>query len=191
MEMAKKIKGNMKTNKLLLLFCMISFKVFFFDEQALAKPQKSSSVNLFHIERNKNKNQVHYAIRLNKNCEPAVKKPVYAYWLNLEAKKLKTSPVKWYQKAAYGIKEQKKNAANQWKIILKALPTKKIYVRHFRNKKSDQCSATAWTQVAGKRARLNTVYVFAKEKSLIPKVKYVDIFGKLANGTAIKERIIP
>ena len=181
----------MKTNKLFFLFCLVGFKVFFSDEKTLAAPKKSSSVNLFHIERNKNKNQVHYAIRLNKNCEPIAKKPVYAYWLNLEAKKPKTSPVKWYQQAAYGIKEQKKNAANEFKIILKALPTKKIYVRYFRNKRSDQCSATAWTQVAGKRARLNTVYVFAKEKFLIPKVKYVDIFGKLPNGAAIKERIIP
>ena len=40
--------------------------------------------SIFHIDRNKNRNQVHYGVRVDAGCRPVGAEPVYNYWLRLE-----------------------------------------------------------------------------------------------------------
>ena len=149
------------------------------------------NINLFYIERNKNKNKVYYALKLNKECEINTQEPIFVYWLNLEMKKPTTSPIRWFEKKAYGIKEQTKHSSRQLKLILNALPTKVIYIKYFRDKKSKQCKAIPMSKISNVKSRLSKVYVFAKKKFLIPQVQYIDIYGRLPNASPIKERILP
>ena len=150
-----------------------------------------TNIKLFHIERNKNKNQVHYAITLNSVCKPNGNKPIYAYWLDLEAKKPVISKIRWYEQKAYGIKVQKNIPPNQFSMILYAFPKQNIYVTFFLDEKTKRCKAIASTTILNKQALLYKMYVFAKTKFLIPSVQYVDVFGKLPNGSLIKERLLP
>ena len=150
-----------------------------------------AEIGLFHIERNKNKNQVHYAIRLDKNCKPKNKEPIYVYWLDLEAKTPEISSLTWIDQPAYGIQKQTKTSDSQVKLLLKALPNKVIYVQYFKDKKRNTCKASASTKISNKKSTLRMVYVFAKATLFIPVVQYIDIFGKLPNGSSVKERILP
>lgn len=44
-----------------------------------------SRANLFHIKRNKNRNEVHYAVRYDEAaCKPMGDEALYGYWLMLE-----------------------------------------------------------------------------------------------------------
>jgi hypothetical protein len=54
---------------------------------ALAPPARAEDPHsVFFIQRNKNKNEVHYAISLDENCRPKGDEPVKNYWLRLEGR---------------------------------------------------------------------------------------------------------
>ena len=40
--------------------------------------------SVFHVSKSQNRNQVHYALRLDQQCRPVGKAPVYGYWKKLE-----------------------------------------------------------------------------------------------------------
>ncbi len=177
--------------KLFYVLLLSFFCVNFVFSNKIKEKKTKTRINLFHIERNKNKNQVHYAITLNGNCRPNSNQPIYVYWLTLEAEKPVTSKIRWYEQRAYGIKEQKQKDPNQFAMILYAFPQKDIYVTFSFDKKKRRCKAVASTKILHREALLHRIYVFAKEKFLIPSVEYVDVFGRLPDGSPIKERLSP
>ena len=148
---------------------------------------------LFHIERNKNKNQVHYSLRLNQDCKIVSDESIYVSWLELESEKPKIYEIKWYEQIAYGIKEQVKLKPRELKIRLKALPERIIYIKYFKQLNSDShCKVQAFTNISGKKTQLTKIYIFAIERFLLtPKVKYIVIHGKSTKGKTLKEKIIP
>lgn len=151
---------------------------------ALSAEVKKKS--LFHIKRNKNRNQVHYGIKYDAaQCKPAGDEPVYAYWLDLEVGPNVVNPIGSFEKIAYGIKSQKMNG-EALDLRLKALPEKALKVKF--EKSGSACNVNAYTQISGNDAQMKEIYVFAEEGIIKPTVKYVDIFGK-AGSKFIKERI--
>ena len=149
-----------------------------------AEVQKKS---LFHIKRNKNRNQVHYAISYNSaECTPAKKEPVYGYWLDLEIGPNVVNPIGTFESMAYGIKSQSYTNGTL-DLRLKALPEQLIQVKF--NKLADSCKVDAFTSISGNEGVLKEIYVFAEEGMITPTVKYVDIIGTRA-GSSIKQRIL-
>jgi len=141
--------------------------------------------NLFHIKRNKNKNEVHYAVRYDeKTCKPVEGDAVYGYWLNLEIGPNAYEPIGRFERIAYGISSQELQG-DDLMVKLKAFPDRIIRV-NFAN--AGGCKVTSHVAINGQEARLKHIYVFAEEGLIKPTVKYVDIIGNKA-GAPVTERI--
>lgn len=150
----------------------------------LALPAHAES--LFHIARNKNRNEVHFKVRLDKSCAPRGKAPVYNFWRMLEKGPRVTEPVGTFEQMAYGFDEQKVQG-DRVLVKLEALPARTLAVVARPAEKG--CEAHAYTQIGGQPARLQRVYVFAVEGFFTPTVKYVDLIGVTDAGEPVTERI--
>lgn len=154
-------------------------------------------VDLFYIERNKNKNRVYYTVQLDQYCLIIEKEPIDAYWLMLEKgpdKKEKLNMIE--RKMAYGIGEQKINADKKevhFKLKASNLDKKKFKAIAGQGKdKKCKGQGMMFFDKDKKWAQLKKIYVFAKDRLIgLPDVKYVDITGVLPDGSEIKERIVP
>ncbi|HRP69736.1 MAG TPA: DUF4833 domain-containing protein [Turneriella sp.] len=144
------------------------------------------SKSVFYIQRNKNRNEVHYALRLNPEaCVPVGKHPLFAYWRNLEISPTAIEPIGRFESIAYGIASQELKG-NDLFVKLRAFPERIIRI-HF--EKNPRCTATAHVTINGRESELKFIYVFAKEGLIKPTVIYVDINGQL-NGVKVSERIL-
>ena len=144
-----------------------------------------SRANLFHIKRNKNRNEVHYAVRYDeKTCKPVEGDAVYGYWLNLEIGPNNYEPIGRFERMAYGIDSQELKG-DDLMVQLKAFPDRVIRV-NFAN--SGGCKITAHVAINAQESRLKHIYVFAEEGLIKPTVKYVDIIG-VKGSTPVTERI--
>jgi len=156
---------------------------------ALAPPVRAEDPHsVFFIQRNKNKNEVHYAISLDENCRPKGDDPVKNYWLRLEDGPNVEKSLKLLQQVGYGIKSQKVTDEGVL-VVLRSLPARPISVVVTRE--GTECKAAAYMTVAGERAHLERAYVFAKDGFLLPAVAYVELFGKRDDGSPVEERIQP
>ncbi len=167
----------------ILLCCF--FYLIFSNDWSMA--DKTISVDMFRIKRNKNRNLVQYSIYLDrKSCQPQNTSPAYVFWRDLEIGPDVTDKIKWYEKPAYGISNQSLKEG-ELHLRLNALPNKLITV-NFR-KSGDSCKVTAYTTINGERAIFEEVYVYAKEGLFWPTVKWIETRGYTLEGQFIKERI--
>lgn len=148
--------------------------------------QQRDPGSVFFVQRNKNRNEVHYGIRLDSECRPVGTEPLYNYWLRLEKGPNVTEPVTLFQQVGYGLRNQRVTASGV-DVVLRALPERLIHVVSARER--DACRAVAFTRIAGTDARLERAYVFAEEGLLMPKVKYIELFGTTPDGTLVRERV--
>ena len=154
--------------------------------QAVAYAADPHSV--FFIQRNKNKNEVHYAISLDESCRPQGDDPLKNYWLRLEDGPEVEKPLKLLQQVGYGIKSQKVTDGGVL-VVLRNMAARPVTIETARE--GDRCTAVAYMTIAGERTRFERAYVFAKDGFLMPEVKYVDLFGTRDDGTPVEERIEP
>lgn len=144
-----------------------------------------SRLNLFHIKRNKNRNEVHYAVRYDeKACKPIGAEPVYGYWRVLEQGPDVYEPIGRFERIAYGIESQQIKGSDLI-IQLKAFPDRAIRIVF---DAAMGCKITPLLPINGQEAILKFISVFAEEGLIKPTVKYVDINGVKA-GTNVTERI--
>ena len=141
---------------------------------------------IFYIDRNKNKNRVQYGVKINDDCTPAKKKPIYQFWRMLEKGPNVTESVGWLERRAYGIDIQNIRG-NRITMRLKAMPTRLVTIETSKNK--DKCVATAYVSINKKRSQLRYIYVFAEKGFIKPTVKHIDLFGKSLKGSSVTERI--
>jgi hypothetical protein len=142
--------------------------------------------NLFHIKRNKNRNEVHYAVRYDeKTCKPVDSEPLYGYWLMLEKGPNVYEPIGRIERMAYGISSQSIKG-NDLVVQLKAFPDRPIRVTF---NQGGGCSITANVLISGSEAHLKQISVFAEEGFIKPTVKYVDISGT-RSGAPVSEHIV-
>lgn len=166
---------------------VLTVSVFLCAHANLNADEKTIDQNVFHIERNKNRNLVQYVIRiLPQSCQAASKEPVFGYWRDLEEGPNVTSQLLWYEKPAYGFKSQAVKG-NVVYLRLMALPERTITLTLSKN--SSTCLAKATTKINGRTASVKQVYVFAEEGLIKPTVKWIEIRGTLS-GKAVTERIV-
>ncbi len=150
-------------------------------------PWRTNPQSVFFIQRNKNRNEVHYGVRLDSACRPAGADPMYNYWLRLEKGPDVIEDVKFFQQAAYGFKSQRVSG-DAVDVVLRALPKQTIRVVTERAD-DGSCRTRAYTHIGGEPAVLDKAYVYAEEGWVLPDVKYIDLFGWREDGTPVRERI--
>ena len=144
-----------------------------------------SRSNLFHIKRNKNRNEVHYAVRYDEStCKPVENEPLYGYWLMLEKGPNVFEPIGRLERMAYGIQSQEIKG-NDLVVQLKAFPDRAIRITF---NAAGGCKITPFLPINGQEAVLKFISVFAEEGLIKPTVKHVDISG-VKGGTPVSERI--
>lgn len=143
--------------------------------------------SVFHIDRNKNRNQVHYGVRVDADCKPVGDEPVYNYWLRVENDPPVTQPVKFFQQAAYGFSRQNIEKDGRIEVRLRALPDRQIVVRL--TVVDSLCKAGAFLTIDGVEAHLEKVFVFADEGLFLPSVRYIELFGRSNDGHSVYEKI--
>jgi hypothetical protein len=150
-------------------------------------PQNSSL--LFHVERSTNKNKVYYEAKQNKDGALDAKTPVYAYWIMWEKDstgKTREELNGVEKKMAYGFKLEPGIGAQHKTMKLVSCPKRPIDVYVHNGK------AVAEMTINGKQAILIKMFISSKETILLPKVKYLELFGKdVATGAPCYEKIIP
>lgn len=128
----------------------------------MAAADSATDLRLFSISKSENHNQVVYAIRVDRDCQPVGPAPVHAYWQNLEQGPTSTSPLLWIEQRAYGMSSQVAedgagpDGSRQVRVRLRALPERPILVRTSRGNGS--CRAEALATVAATPATLFNVH---------------------------------
>lgn len=86
----------------------------------------------FYVSKSENRNQVHYAVRLDEQCAPAAAAPVLPYWRMLERDAHATEPLLQREVPAYGIAEQSVVSRGERggvvRVVLRALPSRPLLV---------------------------------------------------------------
>src|SRR3954466_16287685 len=93
--------------------------------------------------------RVDYGLKLDEHCEPVSDEPLFPYWSEPEAHK--TDGLKFFEYAAYGVKEQKIKklpGRTELAVTLKALPRESFITVEARDGK---CVAIARTVIAGQK----------------------------------------
>jgi hypothetical protein len=155
-------------------------------------PAWSKDFLLFFIQRSKNKNEVHYQLRVDDRCRIVADKPVRAFWKLREESPEKTDSLSVFDQIAYGVVDQK--VENNWvSFSLKALEQRRIKASTTPTPNPGTCVPIVQTDIHGQLATLERIYVQAEEGFIKPKVVYVDLFGKSldASQTPVQERITP
>lgn len=172
-------------NQTLILFacslCMLTFS-------GRVSADEYISLDMFHIERNKNRNLVKYAVYVNQEtCLPGNSEPAHVYWRNLEVSPTDVSNLLIFELPAYGIDSQSiKNGILHMR--LEALTEKQITVEFA--KTDSGCTAIPLMSINEKEAVLKEVYVYAKERKFwLPKVIWIEIRGEDTPGNLVKQRI--
>jgi hypothetical protein len=139
---------------------------------------------LFCIGRNKNANVVCYDVRLRKDRKLDRSDPIDAYWI-MRAEDGRREELSWFErKFAYDFTILGGARDSGFRFRLDALPDRTIDVR-----RADQ-RFRAETTVAGRRSRLVSVFVQAKEGGVTPQVRYIDLYGMdLETGSRRVERV--
>jgi len=174
------VDDSMRSLVIVLLFVILSL----FPQSILAVSGDKVS-HLFFIERSKNKNLVHYDIRLGGNSHFADIKPVHVYWILENGRREELNPIE--RKYAYGIVHQKRLDENKFKVILAGLKRLEIVVERMND------SFKAMVSINGTESILEKIYIKSEEKRTgLPKVLYIDLFGRTKEtGLPIRERIVP
>lgn len=147
----------------------------------------ASPESVFHIDRNKNRNQVHYGVNVDENCQPVGAAPVYNYWVRREEDPPEVEPLRFFQQAAYGFQKQNIEGDGRIEVRLRALPDRQLVIRV--TSVDGTCKAETFMTIDGKQAYLEKVFVFAEEGLFLPTVLYIELWGHNNDGHAIYEKI--
>jgi len=137
---------------------------------------------LFRIARNKNKNVVHYDLRLNAAGRPREQEPMDVYWRMHEDEGQREELTLLERSMAYGCTVRERPSETELVIALAAFDSRLIRVR------ADHGQAQALVQIAGHGAILEHIFVQAGH-GVVPSVDYLDLSGKRVDGTAVRERV--
>jgi hypothetical protein len=149
-------------------------------------------LDLFFIKRSKNKNEVHYRLSVDENCQIIANEPVTGIWKMLEEGPNETEPLSTLDRMAYS--EENQVVVDNWvRFNLKALEERLIKSTTIYNIKANKCSPVVQVKINGKWSLLDHIYVSTKEGFLIPRVMYIDIIGKSLDSIPkqVAERVKP
>jgi Domain of unknown function (DUF4833) len=141
-------------------------------------------VPLFRIERSKNANIVQYDAVVENEDKLASPEPVVAYWI-LKAEDGRHEPLSSLQRRAYGFKVVPEKEGS-WLLYMNATRDRALRVLKWQGR------WVAQVVIAGKSATLVRMFVESDESAIIPRVRWVDLFGiDMVTGKPITERLTP
>ena len=144
----------------------------------------TSSRELFTLGRSKNANVVRYAVRTGADGRLDAACPVEAYWLML-AEDGRREELTWTErKLAYGFSISEQTSQGLL-LRLSACSARELRVR------SSDGAFRAELAIAGQRAFLQRIFVHTEEGLLLPRVRFVELFGVTARARHVSERIVP
>jgi hypothetical protein len=112
---------------------------------------------VLHIEKDENKNQIHYALAVDAQCRLIGKEPVSAYWRDLELGPDATSALQLFEQPAYGVGEQEVVTPHRVRFSIRALPGRLIEAQVRPTK--DGCEARALAKLSGHPAALERIFL--------------------------------
>jgi len=131
----------------------------------------------FHVEKSENKNEVHYAVRVDAGCHPLGKTPVFAYWRRLRKGTRVDEPLTGPGVRVYGASgDQSVNltpTGGRVTMYVRALKRVSIDIRV--DKTKNGCVAVPTVTLKKERARLSHAFLQLGRFGLT--VKYVDVVG--------------
>ncbi|MDF2692104.1 MAG: hypothetical protein K0S65_487 [Labilithrix sp.] len=139
---------------------------------------------LFRIERSKNANIVQYDAVLASRDKLDPKEPVVAYWV-LHAEDGRREGLTSLDRRAYGFKVRAE-PNDRWLLYLNASRDRSIRVLRWQGR------WVAQIVIGGRSAVLERMYVSSDESALIPRVRWIDLFGTdMETGKPLTERLKP
>ncbi len=136
----------------------------------------------FFVSKTQNRNQVHYAVKVDGACRPVNPTPVRPYWRMLEKGSQATEPLLDREQPAFGIDRQAVDGATV-RVVLRALPSRPVLIQTWRSPEG-RCVSLATTTIAGVRARLYNVHVVLRMFG----VDYLLMTGYRDDGSVVRER---
>jgi hypothetical protein len=145
--------------------------------------------SIFHIAKSENKNQVHYAVKVDAACKPLGARPIYGYWRDLEVGPSAMSPLLDHEQRAYGLNDPRSitqlDDFAEIRVSLRAFPERPLVVRVFRAQ--GRCVARAFTQIGAQPALLSSIYI---DLGFLFSVNYVIVRGvRVQDGRAVQEKV--
>lgn len=145
--------------------------------------------SVFHVEKSENQNQVHYGLRLDANCRPLGKSPVFAYWKRLKKGVRVDEPLVGAGVRVYGASDSQtvliSATGGHVEMYVKALKRLSVDIRV--QKAKEGCQATPTVMLHGERAKLDHAFLQLGRFGLT--VKYVDVVGiKEKGGQSVTEQ---
>jgi hypothetical protein len=137
------------------------------------------------IAKSSNKNEVHYAARVDKTCAPLTAAPVHPYWLMLEQGPGVTEPLSSSELRVLGVATQEVTG-DTISFVVTGLPSRR-FLAHTERGADGACTSWVDTTIMGAQAKLLGVYV--KQRWL--GVDYVQLTGRTAEGKVVQERVSP
>jgi hypothetical protein len=140
----------------------VAFALSLLTAPLLAAPASSTPVqSVFHIAKSENRNEVHYAVRVDAACRPVGAQPIYGYWHEFEKGPQVVSPLLEHEQPAYGLTPpreiQRSDAGGQIKVSLRAFPDRPLVVATGRQ--NNRCGARAYVLIQKGPAMLESIYV--------------------------------
>jgi hypothetical protein len=141
--------------------------------------------SVFFISKSQNRNQVHYAIKVDASCRPRASTPVRAYWLMREKGPDVTEALLQKEQRGYGIAQQKVEGSAV-RMSIGALPAREILIQTWQSP-NGACLSAATTDISGSRARLYNVHVCTT--TFGAGVDSILLTGWRDDGLVVRERV--
>ncbi len=146
-------------------------------------PRQAQVLNLFVIERSKNRNIVRYDLVLDKSGSYDVRRPLDVYWSML-AEDGRREELSALERQAYGYELLPNAKPSELGVRLVALKSRPLMVR------GSKGSYRAELSIQGVPAYLESVFVATREGPILPTVLYIELRGRsLRDRRALSERI--
>lgn len=119
----------------------------------------------FFISKSENKNQVHYAVKVDDACVPVGNEPVRPYWRMLEVSPIATEPMLGREMPAYGLASQRvvqrTEAGGTLQVTLRAYPSRVLTIV-LAKAPNGQCTAATNTTIGGFHAQLQSIHLMLR-----------------------------
>ena len=149
-------------------------------------PRLPELASVMVIAKSSNRNQVHYAVAVDKSCVPAGPAPVHPYWRMLERGPSVTQPLEASEQRVLGVDHQEVSR-DTIQFALRGMPGRQFIV-HTLRAGVGRCTSWVGTTIAGTRARLGSIFV---QQKLFGSVDYVLLEGTTDDGSTVSERVSP
>lgn len=146
--------------------------------------------SVFSVSKSENRNQVHYGLRLDPECRPRGRRPVFAYWRMREEGPRAIEPLLERERPVYGPSPGqtvvRDTESGTVRLTLRALPDRPIAVESAR--REGRCTVQARTIIGGHRAVLHRVHAVL---SFLGVDHLVVVGQRVTDGLRVTERLTP